>query len=514
MKLKKGFTLVEMLAVVVLIGLLVVITVPSIKTIMNNAKEKSLERQIASIIESSKSWSIENIDMLPDNNVPILVSLSELKEQGFLEDKEIINPVNNKEITGCVEIKYDIDFNQYKYNYKDNCELEMPDEILISSISLNTTSVSIINGGTYQIEASISPSSATNKNLKYTSNNANIVSVSDAGLIIGISGGETTITVSTIDGSNISEFIEVIVREQISNVELDITSASIDVGESVIVNATIIPSNAYIKTLKWESNNESVATVNDGIITGVGPGEAVITATTQDGTSIENKINVTVKRYSITYNTNGGTLPSNVITSYHANAETFNLPTPTRNGYTFNGWYESEDLSGNPVTQITKGTKENKVYYAKWTVMPLIIYDNGIENLPLSFHVGYGASYNKYSDYIDCYMDVYGTYAIDITVTTDNIDLSLYTKIYADITLAKYGANNSTGRTVFKLGIGDVDTKYFSNYSLVTLTSATAFRQIVSLDITDINDITYVGCGIHGQTYNGGRFYLHKIWLE
>jgi len=294
MKLKKGFTLVEMLAVVVLIGILVVITVPSIKTIMNNAKEKSLERQIASIIESTKGWSIENVDELPDNNVPILVSLSELKEQGFLEDKEIINPVNNKEITGCIEIKYDLDFNQYKYNYKEDCELEMPDEILISSISLNTTSVSVINGGTYQIEASISPSSATNKNLKYTSNNESIVSVSSTGLITGISGGETTITVSTQDGSNISKVIEVIVREQITNITLSETSIEINKGQSKIVTATITPTNAFNKTLKWESEDENIATVNNGVITGVNVGTAKVTVSTTDGSNITKEINVKV----------------------------------------------------------------------------------------------------------------------------------------------------------------------------------------------------------------------------
>jgi len=296
MKLKKGFTLVEVLAVVVLIGLLVVITVPSIKTIMNNAKEKSLERQIASIIESSKSWSIENVDKLPDNNVPILVSLSELKEQGFLEDKEIINPVNNKEITGCVEIKYDIDFNQYKYNYKEDCELEMPDEILISSISLNTTSVSIINGGTYQIEANIIPSNATNKNLKYTSNNESIVSVTDTGLITGISGGETTITVSTIDGSNISKVIEVIVRQQISNVELNTTSVSIINGGTYQIKATITPNDATNKSLSYTSNNESIATVSStGLITGISGGETIITVSTTDGSNISKSIDVIVR---------------------------------------------------------------------------------------------------------------------------------------------------------------------------------------------------------------------------
>ena len=42
------------------------------------------------------------------------------------------------------------------------------------------------------------------------------------------------------------------------------------------------------------------------------------------------------------------------------------LPTPTRTGYTFEGWYASSDFSGTKVTQIAKGTTGNKTYYAKW----------------------------------------------------------------------------------------------------------------------------------------------------
>jgi len=119
---KKGFTLVEMLAVVVLIGLLVVITVPSIKTIMNNAKEKSLEKQIDSIIESAKSWSVDNIDSLTENNT-ITVTIETLKKSGFLENEKVINPVNNKEMNGCVDIKYNSEFNQYEYKYDEECTL-------------------------------------------------------------------------------------------------------------------------------------------------------------------------------------------------------------------------------------------------------------------------------------------------------------------------------------------------------------------------------------------------------
>lgn len=71
--------------------------------------------------------------------------------------------------------------------------------------------------------------------------------------------------------------------------------------------------------------------------------------------------------YTITYNLNGGTNPSGVATSYNITSSTITLPTPSRNGYSFGGWYTSSSLSGTAVTSIAKGSTGNKVFYAKWT---------------------------------------------------------------------------------------------------------------------------------------------------
>lgn len=71
--------------------------------------------------------------------------------------------------------------------------------------------------------------------------------------------------------------------------------------------------------------------------------------------------------YNVTLNTNGGVLAneSDNITNYtHGTVVT--LPTPTKVGYKFEGWYENEDFTGNKVTMITADSEGDKVYYAKW----------------------------------------------------------------------------------------------------------------------------------------------------
>lgn len=76
----------------------------------------------------------------------------------------------------------------------------------------------------------------------------------------------------------------------------------------------------------------------------------------------------TLEEYSITYNLNSGSLPTDPapLNKYTVETETYTLPIPTRTNYEFQGWYENSGLTGTAVTQITNGSTGNKTYYAKW----------------------------------------------------------------------------------------------------------------------------------------------------
>lgn len=81
--------------------------------------------------------------------------------------------------------------------------------------------------------------------------------------------------------------------------------------------------------------------------------------------------------YNITYNLNGGS-GTMTPTSYTITTTTFNLPTPSKTGYTFAGWFDNEELTGDAVTQITKGTTGDKTFYAKWTAIEYTITYNDL----------------------------------------------------------------------------------------------------------------------------------------
>ena len=77
---KKGFTLVEVLAVIVILGILAVIIVPTVQKGLNSNYDDVLEIQKKNIIKAAKDWSLEHPERLPVNSGDTAtISLGELK---------------------------------------------------------------------------------------------------------------------------------------------------------------------------------------------------------------------------------------------------------------------------------------------------------------------------------------------------------------------------------------------------------------------------------------------------
>ena len=129
---------------------------------------------------------------------------------------------------------------------------------------------------------------ATNKNITWTSNNEEVATVSN-GVITGIAEGTAIITVKTIDGNYTDTCTVTVKNEAVSEkisattTEIDKTQITLKTGETESLFATVFPKNATNQNIEWISDNEEVATVSNGVITGRAEGNAIITAKTVDG---------------------------------------------------------------------------------------------------------------------------------------------------------------------------------------------------------------------------------------
>ena len=166
---------------------------------------------------------------------------------------------------------------------------------LATSITLDKTEVELEATQTATLVAKVLPDLATNKSETWSSSNESIATVDENGVVTAIAIGEATITATTNDGTNLSASCKITVIQLAESIALNKTTASLKATETITLNATVLPATTTNKSVSWTSSNEAVATVDaNGVVTAIALGEAVITATTTDGSDLSATCKVTV----------------------------------------------------------------------------------------------------------------------------------------------------------------------------------------------------------------------------
>jgi uncharacterized protein YjdB len=175
----------------------------------------------------------------------------------------------------------------------------VPAQTLASSVSVTALSTSIAVSGTTTVSATVSPSTTSNKTVKWTSSDTNIATVTQSGDVTGVKAGTATITATTADGSSKTGTVSITVTGSSGTVA--VTSVTVSGGTSVTAGSTlqlsaaVLPDNATNKNVTWSSSNTSLATVSSsGVVTGVAAGSPIITATPADGSGKTGSVTVTV----------------------------------------------------------------------------------------------------------------------------------------------------------------------------------------------------------------------------
>ncbi len=138
-------------------------------------------------------------------------------------------------------------------------------------------------GKTFQLKAEIKNSTASNKDIEWSSSDESIVTVDKNGKIRGISLGYATITAMALDGSDVEATCEIRVVTEVTGMKMNYTSITLIQGETFQLDAEIRPAEATYNTPAWSSDNTNIAMVDDdGIVTAISPGTAWISAKARD----------------------------------------------------------------------------------------------------------------------------------------------------------------------------------------------------------------------------------------
>lgn len=171
--------------------------------------------------------------------------------------------------------------------------------VLVTSVSLNRSSLSLNVNESANLVATVLPSNATNKTLSWTSSNTSVATVSQTGRVTGLSAGTAVIRAYATDGS--SKYAECTVTViganiPVTGVTLNKSSLFVSVGGTATLVPTILPPGATNQNVTWDTSDTTVASVNSsGVVTGIHEGTCAITVRTVDG-GYTATCNVTVTR--------------------------------------------------------------------------------------------------------------------------------------------------------------------------------------------------------------------------
>ena len=166
-----------------------------------------------------------------------------------------------------------------------------------STVSLSASAASVSVGEEVTLTPTLTSNAEFNEIKSITYSVGTGATVSTDGKFVATAAGTYTVTATitynpkhftgiTTEVNNLTcEIVvsEVVVPHPVTDVTVNPTSVTIKQGATATLTATVAPSNADDPSVTWSSDNQSVATVDNGIVTAVAPGTANITVTTVDG---------------------------------------------------------------------------------------------------------------------------------------------------------------------------------------------------------------------------------------
>ena len=177
--------------------------------------------------------------------------------------------------------------------YTDACDITVKQSVTGVSVSSKTSLLILGDSDTtndsVSLSAVVSPSNANEQSISWSSSNEDVAMVDDSGNVTAQKAGTAIITATTADGG-FSDTCSVKVEQRASGVAVSPDLHTLVLGDTdtendtVTLTAAVSPDDATDKTVSYSSSDKTVATVDEnGVVTAISGGSAIITVTTNDG---------------------------------------------------------------------------------------------------------------------------------------------------------------------------------------------------------------------------------------
>ena len=246
----------------------------------------------------------ENITSLGENAFEGCTGIKYVKSYAMTPPEGLVNFPSDVETNGTLFVPEDND--EYPdvlgdYQYSPTWEnwgtfKRITENTLLSSLTLNQSDAHLKACETLALAVTVGPDEATNKKVDWKSDDEAVASVSADGVVTAHKVGQTSIHAIANDGGGAKATCTITVDPtMVSSITLSQESLKIRKNHTAQLSAIVAPTDATNARFIWSSTNEDVAKVSeDGVISAIAPGDAVIKATSQDGSQVEASCQVKV----------------------------------------------------------------------------------------------------------------------------------------------------------------------------------------------------------------------------
>ena len=210
-------------------------------------------------------------------------SSDEIDAVWYSSDPSVVSVDQKGLIKGMSGGTAEITVEDIELKLKDTCTVTV--EVPLKGIGFTMRSISLHKKDeTGKLTVTYYPEDATNRNVVFVSDNENIASVDQDGIVTAHTSGTAYVTATAEDGGHTAR-IPVYVSIQAEGIALTPDALTLEKEQAPVqLTAQVLPEEAADQTVFWSSSDETVASVDDaGLVTPLSGGEAVITAETRDG---------------------------------------------------------------------------------------------------------------------------------------------------------------------------------------------------------------------------------------
>ncbi len=164
-----------------------------------------------------------------------------------------------------------------------SCTPKEEEQKKVKTVEVDPSSITLTVGENTSLKVKVKPEDAEYLAVEWSSDNESVANINKAGTLKAIAPGSATVT-ATIDGVKGSCSVTVVENATpVSGIKVTPSSITLGKGATETLTATVEPADAANKNVAWSTSDAKVATVDGGVVTGVGGGECDIVAKTADG---------------------------------------------------------------------------------------------------------------------------------------------------------------------------------------------------------------------------------------